>query len=337
MLREGPQDFPPVPELDRWSRGIPPAEIAQARARWESLCAEVKAGADASRVRALVRLSIQLGGELELPARRDLFARAAEQTTDPNARTTLAASAANAAVRLGNLDAARLHLQSCVPATELVADSAHRIALALLALSEGRPAEAIALLGRAEGDLPILISYGRVAAELRDRALVATGEASASATVREWRAEERFTGTLMMLAGAVVVFGGLAMGAATALDPSARDAWFVLLAATPFLLVVGIWLLFSGSRRRRIATGGIAGEGRVAGKTRRPLESTARGNAYALEIAAELRDGEGHAHTVFARTLSTYGHEADELVDRRVLLLWHPAHPHRTLIRLLPR
>ena len=189
------KDLPTVPELVRWSRGIPKDQRDEATAlwtRWQAQLATKSATGDGnadSEARAFAMLTLQLAGELDLTQRYELYEQAAEAMR-PRHRpphTLLAAHAASTAVRLGDLEGAQRWLVACEPCDEPLADSPARIALATFAIARNDPAEAIALLGRGAGtpagsaeEVPLLLSYHRMAGVLRSHALDRTGDRPAA-------------------------------------------------------------------------------------------------------------------------------------------------------------
>jgi hypothetical protein len=358
------KDFVPVAELQRWARGIPASEQSEAFDLWERFRAELSSGgASADRAARFCLLSLQLGGELESAERFRLFVRAAEATPPGAHRSALAASAAAAAVRAGELTDARNWLAECrITGDSLVADSAHRIAAALLAMSEGEPKMALALLGKKDGEVPLLASYRPLAMAIRAHALELTGarpgaKAEFAQLVAErgrkhaiaifqrlpepWHVDtsfwddeprnaEAFHGAVS-LAGAVLVFivtALLASEAERSIDSGQphETAWFTLLGAVPFLLALATWLAFSGARRRRIAKDGLLGRGTIVGKVPRRLSGRDR-TRYGLSVEATLRDATGKDWPVLATSLTSYGpNAAAESIGKTVRVLWHPGH-----------
>jgi hypothetical protein len=368
LLRAAPeQDFRAIPELERWARGVPAAELPEARNLWESWLGSP------ARSEALLRLSIQIGQELEPAERYELYARAADAVHDRACRTALAANAASSAVRLGDLGGARRWLEECRVVPDLVADSAHRIAVAMFAVSEGRCAEAVELLGVRDGELPILRSYRALALAIRSHALALAGDAAGAAREMDelvraagtesarsivgklpaswsvdssrldvpWRRTEMSSGAWRIGFGvavaAVALAHAVAANASLADGGEGGDAWFVLLAGAPFLLLVSAWLVSTGLRQRRIARDGIAGDGRVIGKSRRPYGSIRR-TPYALGIEASLRAPDGHKHEVTGLSTSDFGSaEADAQLGKTLRVLWHPRHPRVFILRRMVR
>lgn len=365
-LRASPSDdFETIPELDRWARGIPADQLPEARALWQSWLG------DPTRAAAVFRLSVQLAGELDLAERYTLFADAARLTEDEGYRTALAANAASTAVRLEDLDGARRWLDECHPAPKLLsADSAHRIAAATLAISEGSPADAVQLLGERDGALPILRSYRPLAMAVRAHALRASGNRSAADRALgelfrrvgvdggrsiidklprawnidasyldvHWRGTEARSAWLRLAGGSLVAGAAIAIGAAANADLAGagvdRDAWFKLLAVSPFLLGLSAWLILTGRRNLRIAKHGFAGAGRVVGKSRRAYRSQ-RSVYYGLSVQADLLDPDGRVWPVLATSIDDYGSSrANELLDSAVRILWHPRHPGVAIVKL---
>jgi hypothetical protein len=364
-LRSVPEkDFVPAPELERWTRGIPASEQREALDLWERLRAELSSGqASAERAATFCLLSLQVGGELESADRFRLFVRAAEATPHGAHQSALAASAAAAAVRTGDLTNARTWLAKChVTGDSLIADSTQRIAAALLAASEGQPEIALTLLGRTDGEVPVLASYRPLAMAIRAQALELTGarpgakveferlvaergrkqalaifqrlpehwHVDTSSWDDEPRSTEAFHGDLL-LAGAVLVLGaatllGWEADRSIATGQPHETAWFTLLGVVPFLLSLAAWLAFSGVRRRRIAKGGLGGRGTIVGKVPRRLSSRDRPR-YGLSVEAILRDSAGKEWPVLATSLTSYGpNAAAESIGKTVRVLWHPAH-----------
>ncbi len=359
-------DFETIPELERWARGIPPEEVPEARRLWQTWLG------DPARDAALFRLSVQLGGELEPAERYRLLAEAAPLTTDTGYRTALAASAASTAVRLGDLDGARRWLAECQPSPTLAVDSVHRIAEATLAISEGRPAGAVLLLGERDGEVPILRSYRSLAMAVRAHALRASGaKPAADRALREllrrvgvdgarsivdklprawdidasyldvpWRDSEVSAAWLRIAGGSLAAVVAMALAVATNADLAGAgadpDAWFKLVAVSPFLLALSVWLALTGRRNLRIAKHGFAGEGRVVGKTRRAYRSR-RTAYYGLSVQADVRDPDGRVWPVLATSIDDHGTaRANALLDRSVRILWHPRHPSVALVKVQP-
>lgn len=357
------QDLVTIPELERWSRSIPAAELDGARSLWQSWLK------DPEREPALFRLSLQIGNEVDAAGRYRLFTQAAEAARDPIYRTSLAANAASTAARLGDLDGARRWLSECTVASDsLLADTTYRVAAATLAVCEGRASDAVELLGRSDGEVPMLLSYRQLAMAVRAHALDAAGDkpaahraldelvrergrANATAIVNNlpadwnvdrsrldlpWRASEAQSGWWRVAGGAFALTGAVASAIQASLQidagNSSNDEWFKLLGASPALLVLAGWLIWSGLRRVRIAKHGIAGDAVVIGSTRRRYNSR-KYALYGLDVHAELGNVQ-----VLATSLSSFdSKKADGYRDKTLRILWHPRHPRVAIIDPKPR
>lgn len=193
----------PPPSLRRWLHDgtLAPQFVDQARHAWtqtHSLIVEQArssgqvAFGDAER---FFYLTLLLVPHLQTREKRALVETAAELLDDARHRDVCRSLLARLAAQHGELDSAEEWLSGCNPRpTDLVMDTAYRLATATMAAARGDGAGILACLGQHDGDVPIASRSQRESEALRIHAVELRGaEQEAESAVRSrlntWGAE----------------------------------------------------------------------------------------------------------------------------------------------------
>ncbi len=356
-------DLPLLEAVAQWRRGIPEAQIAQARREWEALLGEIRDAPDAPRAACdeLFIRTIQLNNDLpaeegEAVLRRAIAAQRVRSYQDVH-RCMLASNA----LRRGELAEARQRLMDCsVDDADILADSAYRISRSLLALCEDDAAVALHCLGETYAAIPFAPSYRRLAVVYRAQALRLAGRtgeahqalaalvaaAGAGAVARlldrlpaGWdidrdclyeplRAEVRIDGSFAAAGAALCLAGAIAAVVAWWLD----EASLGQSAATSLLLCgASAWLLTRTRRWLRLARDGRGSRGIVTGRSPSRFRRADRPAREYLHVEATI-DGE----PIFAKSFQTFSPKSSTALEGKpVYLLWHPAEPTRARVFVL--
>lgn len=166
-----------APLLDKGT--VPQWRTDEAFAVWQSSKRRAAQG-DLTAGEELLFLSTQLSrkrdGEADVLRQRAMLESALEVLTLPRHRQVLAAALSRGAAREGDVSEAERWLQLCDPSAEaLSADSAYRIARALVETMHKRYPEVRAVLGNASSEVPMLVEWRPLASLLRANALAHEG------------------------------------------------------------------------------------------------------------------------------------------------------------------
>jgi hypothetical protein len=148
-------------------------------AMWRSYCDRARAG-DPAAGRFAVMLTAPLSNYFGLHGqeerRRALFESTLEALPSPVHQEVMRCRLSGAALKAGDVDAARAWLASCDPRPlDLDADSDYRTSAAYMATFDHDFDQVLALLGRTHGSIPVSVSQRLLVAMLRANALEKSG------------------------------------------------------------------------------------------------------------------------------------------------------------------
>jgi hypothetical protein len=159
--------------------GVTDENLTRVLAIWQSYCARARAGEPAAGKLAVMLtapLSNYLGRQGQDERRRALFESTLEAVPSPAHQEVMRCRLSRAALKAGEVDAARAWLASCDPAPlDVDADSEYRISAAYLATFDRDFGRVLALLGRAHGSIPVNASSRLMVTVLRANALEKSG------------------------------------------------------------------------------------------------------------------------------------------------------------------
>ncbi len=169
-----PPDFAQVART-----GANDQNIAQVLAMWQSYCERGKAGDGASAELAVLLtapLSNYFGSHGQDERRRALFESTLEALPSPAHQEVMRCRLSRAALKAGEVDAARAWLASCDPAPlELEADSEYRLTASWLATYDHDFDRVLSFLGLSFGSIPVAVSSRLLIAIVRANALEKSG------------------------------------------------------------------------------------------------------------------------------------------------------------------
>lgn len=172
------QNWPPdFAEVARG--GVTDENMAHVLAMWQSYCDRARAG-DPVAGQFAVMLTAPLSNYLSLHGqeerKRALFESTLEVLPSPAHQEVMRCRLSRAALKAGEVDAARAWLASCDPAPlDLEADSDYRVSAAYVATFDHDFGRVLALLGRTHGSIPVAVSSRLLVAMLRANALEKSG------------------------------------------------------------------------------------------------------------------------------------------------------------------
>ena len=172
------QNWPPdFAEVARG--GVTDENVARVLAMWQSYCERATAG-DPAAGKFAVMLTAPLSNYLSLHGqeerKRALFESTLELLPSPAHQEVMRCRLSRAALKAGEVDAARAWLASCDPAPlDLEADSDYRVSAAYVATFDHDFDQVLALLGRRHGSIPVAVSSRLLVVMLRANALEKSG------------------------------------------------------------------------------------------------------------------------------------------------------------------
>jgi DNA-directed RNA polymerase subunit RPC12/RpoP len=154
-------------------------QLARVLAMWQSYGERARAG-DPAAGKLAVMLTAPLSNYLSLHGqeerKRALFESTLEVLPSPAHQEVMRCRLSRAALKAGEVDAARAWLASCDPAPlDLEADSEYRVSAAYVATFDHDYGQVLALLGRTHGSIPVGVSSRLLVAMLRANALEKSG------------------------------------------------------------------------------------------------------------------------------------------------------------------
>jgi DNA-directed RNA polymerase subunit RPC12/RpoP len=169
-----PPDFAEVARV-----GATDENVAQVLAMWQSYCDRAKAG-DPAAGEFAVKLTAPLSNYFALHGqderRRALFESTLEALPSPAHQEVMRCRLSRAALKAGEVDAARQWLASCDPAPlDLDADSDYRVSAAYMATFDYDFDRVLALLGHTHGSIPVAVSSRILVVMLRANAFEKSG------------------------------------------------------------------------------------------------------------------------------------------------------------------
>jgi hypothetical protein len=172
--QDWPPDFAAVA-----SGGVTGENLAHVLAMWQSYCARARAG-DPAASRFALLLTGPLSNYFALheqdERRRALFESTLEALPSPAHQEVMRCRLSRAALKAGEVDAARAWLASCDPAPlDLDADSDYRVSAAFMATFDHDFYRVLALLGDANGSIPVSLASRTLVVMLRANALEKSG------------------------------------------------------------------------------------------------------------------------------------------------------------------
>ena len=169
-----PPDFAQVAMV-----GANDQNIAQVLAMWQSYCDRAKAGdptAGDFAVKLTAPLSNYFSQHGQDERRRALFESTLEAVPSPGQQEVMRCRLSRAALKAGEVDAARAWLASCDPAPlDLDADSDYRVSAAYMATYDHDYGRVLTLLGPAHGSIPVAVSSRTLVVMLRANAFEKNG------------------------------------------------------------------------------------------------------------------------------------------------------------------
>jgi hypothetical protein len=172
--RNWPPDFAEVARI-----GANDQNLAHVLAMWQSYCDRARAGDPAAgefAVMLTAPLSNYFGQQGQDERRRALFESTLEAVPSPAHQEVMRCRLSRAALKAGEVDAARAWLASCDPAPlDVDADSDYRVSAAYLATFDHDFGQVLALLGRTHGSIPVSVSQRLLVVMLRANALEKIG------------------------------------------------------------------------------------------------------------------------------------------------------------------
>jgi len=172
--RTWPPDFAAVARA-----GATDENLAHVLAMWQSYCDRARTG-DPAAGKFAVMLTAPLSNYFSLHGqderRRALFESTLEALPSPAHQEVMRCRLSGAALKAGDVDAARAWLATCDPAPlDLDADSGYRTSAAFLATYDRDYGQVLALLGRTHGSIPVATSQRLMVVMLRANALEKSG------------------------------------------------------------------------------------------------------------------------------------------------------------------
>jgi hypothetical protein len=172
--RNWPPDFAAVAR-----GGATDENLQHVLAMWQSYCDRAKAGdptAGSFAVMLTAPLSNYFGVHGQDERRRAVFESTLEALPSPAHQEVMRCRLSRAALKAGEVDAARAWLASCDPAPlDLEADSDYRVSAAFVATFDHDFYRVLALLGPTHGSIPVAVSSRLLVAMLRANALEKSG------------------------------------------------------------------------------------------------------------------------------------------------------------------
>jgi len=169
-----PPDFAEVARV-----GATDENLAQVLAMWQSYCERAKAGDPAAGEFAVLLtapLSNYLAEHGQDERRRALFESTLEALPSPAHQEVMRCRLSRAALKAGEVDAARAWLAICDPAPlDVDADSDYRVSAAFVATFDHDFDQVLILLGPSHGSIPVAVSSGTLVAMLRANAFEKSG------------------------------------------------------------------------------------------------------------------------------------------------------------------
>lgn len=169
-----PPDFAEVARV-----GATDENLARVLAMWQSYCERAKAGDPAAgefAVKLTAPLSNYFGLHGQDERRRALFESTLEALPSPAHQEIMRCRLSRAALKAGDVDAARAWLASCDPAPlDLDADSDYRVTAAYLATFDHDFDQVLTLLGPAHGSIPVAVPSRTLVVMLRANAFEKSG------------------------------------------------------------------------------------------------------------------------------------------------------------------
>jgi hypothetical protein len=173
-VQNWPPDFAVIARV-----GATDENLSQVLAMWQSYCERAKAG-DRSAGDFAVKLTAPLSNYFGLHGqderRRALFESTLEAVTSPAHQEVMRCRLSRAALKAGEVDAARAWFASCDPAPlDLEADSDYRVTAAYLRTFDRDFDRVLALLGYTHGSIPVSAPSRTLVVMLRANALEKIG------------------------------------------------------------------------------------------------------------------------------------------------------------------
>lgn len=169
-----PPDFAEVARV-----GATDQNLAHVLAMWQSYCDRAKAGDPAAgefAVMLTAPLSNYFGLHAQDERRRALFESTLEALPSPAHQEVMRCRLSRAALKAGEVDAARAWLASCDPAPlDLDADSEYRVSAAFVATFDHDFDRVLTLVGHAHGSIPVSVSSRALVVMLRANAFEKSG------------------------------------------------------------------------------------------------------------------------------------------------------------------
>jgi hypothetical protein len=169
-----PPDFAEVARV-----GATDENVAHVLAMWQSYCDRAKAGdptAGEYAVMLTAPLSNYFGLHGQDERRRALFESTLEALPSPAHQEVMRCRLSRAALKAGEVDAARAWLASCDPAPlDVDADSDYRVSAAVVATFDHDFDRVLTLLGPSHGSIPVSVSSRTLVAMLRANAFEKSG------------------------------------------------------------------------------------------------------------------------------------------------------------------
>ncbi|MBW2737092.1 MAG: hypothetical protein JRH20_32325, partial [Deltaproteobacteria bacterium] len=157
LRRQENQPLPPPENLKHLLLGheLDPARMDDAQQEWLATRTRLLGGGGTTVAEKLFNLTRLLAPRVDGQQERAILESAVEALPDARHRQVLRARLAHKAVLWGDLEAARSWLRPCNPrSTDLMMDSAYRLAAAAVATAEGQPSQVLNLLGDHAGEVP---------------------------------------------------------------------------------------------------------------------------------------------------------------------------------------
>jgi len=160
--------------------GVTDDNAFQTRSLWRSYCQQARSG-DPTAGEYAVMLTAPLSNYYSIQGdderRRALFESTLEALPSPAHQEIMRCRLARAALKAGEVDAARAWLASCDPAPlDLAADSDYRLSAAYLATFDHDFSRVLSLLGRTHGSIPTSVAARLLVVLVRANALEKSGD-----------------------------------------------------------------------------------------------------------------------------------------------------------------
>jgi hypothetical protein len=188
--------------------GVTDGNASQTLTMWQTYCQQAKSGdPEAGEYAVLLTAPLSnyyaLRGEEE--RRRALFESTLEAVPSPAHQEIMRCRLARAALKAGEVDAARAWMASCDAAPlDLAADSDYRVSAAYVATFDHDFGRVLSLLGRTHGSIPTSVSSRLLVAVVRANALEKSGDVDeAVATLLDFAAHSEGTLAEQGMAAAV--------------------------------------------------------------------------------------------------------------------------------------